>query len=385
LPVHSLNPDSTVATLSFRHLYALATAVATVVGCSRDGPILVGLAGPFSQDRATSMLQAAELAVREINGRGGIRGRPLQLVVLDDSANADVTLRVAQELYDNSNVIAVVGHLTSSSTLAAAPVYGSGTNPIVQISPSASSPLITDAGPHTFRVCPSDLVHGSRLAEWARAQLGAERAAILYQNDDYGRAVRATFASSFLELGGSIVSEDPYVDEIPSFGPFLQRLRQRGGADVLLVAGTRASGSRIAATLDTVGISVRILAGDGLVGIGQTTMAEGVVISTAYLPDRPGNRNSDFVRAYRAAYRNELPDYRGAGTYDILYLLAQAMETVGPDRGPIRDYLARVGRDIQPFEGVTGPIAFDENGDVPEKDVIIGVISDGRLTTAVGQ
>lgn len=374
-----------MSTLSFRRLYVLATAVATVVGCSRDGPILVGLAGPFSQDRATSMLQAAELAVREINGRGGINGRPLQLVVFDDSANADVTLRVARELYDNRDVIAVVGHLTSSSTLAAAPVYGSGANPIAQISPSASSPLITDAGPHTFRVCPSDLVHGSRLAEWARAELGAERAAILYQNDDYGRSVRATFASSFLELGGSIVSEDPFVDEIPSFGPFLERVRQRGGADVLLVAGTGLSGSRISATLDTVGISIRIIAGDGLVEIGQPTMAEGVVISAAYLPDRPGNRNGDFVRAYRAAYRNELPDYRGAGAYDILYLLAQALETVGPDRGRIRDYLARVGRDIEPFEGVTGPIAFDENGDVPEKDVVIGVISDGRLITAAGQ
>ncbi len=374
-----------MSTLSFRRLYALATAVVAVVGCSRDGPILVGLAGPFSQDRATSMLQAAELAVREINAGGGIRGQPLQLVVLDDSANADVTLRVARELYDNSDVIAVVGHLTSSSTLAAASVYGSGTNPIVQISPSASSPFITDAGPHTFRVCPSDLVHGSRLAEWARAQLGAERVAILYQNDDYGRGIRATFAASFLELGGSIVSEDPYVDEIPSFGPFLQRVRQRGGADVLLVAGTRASSSRIAAALGTVGMSVRILGGDGLVGIGQTTMAEGTTISTAYLPDRPGDRNSDFVRAYRAAYRNELPDYRGAGTYDILHLLAQAMEAVGPDRGRIRDYVARVGRDIEPFEGVTGPIAFDENGDVPQKDVVIGVISDGRLITAVGR
>ena len=374
-----------MSTLSFRRLYVLATAVATVVGCSRDAPILVGLAGPFSQDRATSMLQAAELAVREINSRGGIGGRPLQLVVLDDSANANVASRVARELYDNGNVIAVVGHLTSSSAVAAAPVYGGGTNPIVQISPSASSPLITDAGPYTFRICPSDLVHGSRLAEWARAQLGAERAAILYQNDDYGRSVRATFASSFLELGGSIVSEDPYVDEIPSFGPFLQRVRQRGGADVLLIAGTRASGSRIAATLDTVGMSVRILGGDGLVGLGQTTMAEGATISTAYLPDRPGDRNGDFVRAYRAAYRNELPDHSGAGTYDILYLLAQAMEAVGPDRGRIRDYLARVGRDIEPFEGVTGPIAFDENGDVPQKDVVIGVISDGRLITAVGQ
>jgi ABC-type branched-subunit amino acid transport system substrate-binding protein len=91
------------------------------------------------------------------------------------------------------------------------------------------------------------------------------------------------------------------------------------------------------------------------------------------------------VSAYRAAYRNELPDHRGAGTYDIIYLLAQAIETVGPDRGRVRDYVARVGRTIAPFEGVTGPIAFDENGDVPRKDVVIGVISDGRLVTAVGQ
>ena len=58
---------------------------------------------------------------------------------------------------------------------------------------------------------------------------------------------------------------------------------------------------------------------------------------------------------------------------------------MGPDRGRNRDYLARVGRDIEPFEGVTGPITFDENGDVPQKDVVIGVISDGRLITAVGQ
>ena len=93
---------------------------------------------------------------------------------------------------------------------------------------------------------------------------------------------------------------------------------------MLLVAGTQASSSRIVATLDTIGMSVRILGGDGLVGIGQFTMGEDVVISTAYLPDRPGDRNRDFVRAYRAAYRNELPDYRGAGTYDILYLLRQA-------------------------------------------------------------
>jgi branched-chain amino acid transport system substrate-binding protein len=365
---------------------ALATVGFVAAGCAPDSPILLGLAGPLSEARATSMRQAAELAVREINGSGGVGGRLVELVPMDDSASSDVAVRVAQALYDNREVVAVVGHLTSSATLAAAPVYGGGDRPVVQVSPSASSPMISNAGPYTFRVCPSDLLHGSRMAEWARTRLGADRAAVIYQNDDYGRGVRTTFASAFLELGGTVVSEDPYIDAIPTFAPFLQRVRQRGGADVLFVAGTQAGGRRIIATLDTVGLAAQVIGGDALVGIEQSaTDAEGMLISTAYLPDRPGDRNAEFVRAYRAAYSNQTPDHRGAGAYDIVYLLTRAIEAVGPDRSAVRDYLARVGRDLEPFEGVTGTIAFDQNGDVPEKDVVIGVVSGRRLITAAGR
>jgi branched-chain amino acid transport system substrate-binding protein len=331
------------------------------------------------------MLQSAELAVREINGRGGIGGRTIQLVVLDDSADTDVAVQVARELYDTRNLIAVVGHLTSGATLAAAPVYGGGAHPVVQISPSASSPLLSEAGPYTFRVCPSDLVHGSRLAEWARSRLGAERAAILHENNDYGRGVRTAFAASFLELGGEVISEDPYIDGLPSFAPFLERIQQRGGADVLVLAGSQAGGRRVAATMDSLGLGMQILGGDALVGIEYADAAEGMLISTAYLPDRPSDRNAEYVRAYRAAYRNQLPDHRGAGAYDAVYLLAEALEVVGADRERIRDYLARVGSDIEPFQGVTGLIAFDENGDVLEKDVVIGRVFGRRLTVAAGQ
>ncbi|MCZ6857481.1 MAG: ABC transporter substrate-binding protein [Gemmatimonadetes bacterium] len=365
----------------FGNRLALGTALLALAGCAPDAPILIGLAGPISETRGASMLQAAELAVREVNDRGGIAGRSVQLLALDDSANAAIAVRVARRFYNNRAVVAVVGHVTSSTTLAAASVYGAGDTPMVQISPSASSPFISGAGPYTFRICPSDLVHGTRLAEWAHGQLGAERAAILYQNDDYGRGVRSTFVSSFLELGGVIVSEDPYIDDVPSFAPFLERVQQQGGADILLIAGTRQSGEKIKATLDTVGWNVQLMGGGGMVGIEESMTVEGMFISSAYLPDQGGDLNSEFVRSYRSAFPNQLPDYRGAGAYDIIHLLARAMEEVGADRFLLQDYLSRVVS----FEGVTGTITFDQNGDVESKEVVIGVVTGGRLITAPGQ
>ena len=332
------------------------------------------------------MRRAAELAVREINGRGGIDGRLLELVIVDDGADADRALRVARQLYDNNRVVAVIGHMTSATTLAAAPIYGGGNDPVVEISPSASSPLISNAGPFTFRVCPTDRVHGARLADWARSALGAERVAILYRNDVYGRSVRATFLADFISLGGSVVTNDPFLDEIPSFEPYLRRLQLQGGADVVFIAGTQEDAGRILPLLETLGIHAPVLGSDGLSGIQEAVAAaEGTYISSAYLPDRPGDRNDQFIRAYRTAYRNQLPDHRGAGTYDIVYLLTQAIGVVGPSRRRIRDYLAQIGRELAGFEGVTGTIAFDEHGDVPSKTVVVGVVSNRRLITAPGQ
>jgi branched-chain amino acid transport system substrate-binding protein len=278
-------------------------------------------------------------------------------------------------------VVAVVGHLTSGATLAAAPVYG-GRRPLPVVSPSASAPGVTDAGPHIFRVCPTDVAHGAALAQFAARRLGARRAAILYQNDEYGRGIRGTFVAEFTRLGGRLVTDDPYVPDLASFEPYLRRLQQRGGADVLLIAGTAASARRILPTLDTVGIRTRVLGGDALTGLETTSGTDGVITSTAYLPDRLGERNQAFVEAYHAAYGTQPLDHRGAAAYDIVYLLARAIEAVGPNRSRLIQYLAGVGTASPPFEGVTGRIAFDAQGDVPTKAVVIGVIRDGAVITA---
>jgi branched-chain amino acid transport system substrate-binding protein len=268
--------------------------------------------------------------------------------------------------------------------MAASTIYNGGRTPLAVISPSASSPALSDAGPWTFRVCPTDLVHGARLAAWAADQLRARTGALVYLNDEYGRGVRGVFSSEFTSRSGRLVADDPYLDELPSFRPYLERLRQRGGTDVLMVAGTRAGAERILATLDSAGLRPSaIMGGDGLVGIEAAgLLAEGVPISTAYLPDRPGSKNAAFIEAYRSAYRGETPDHRGAGAWDVIHLLAQAIDAVGPDRARVRDYLATVGTTTPAFEGATGRIAFDEHGDVPGKEVAIGVVRNGRLVSA---
>src|SRR5690242_21903664 len=101
-----------------------------MAACSRpSGPIAIGLAGPFSQPRGASMLRAAQLAVNQINAKGGVRGRPLELRIADDSAGEDPAVRVAERLYADPSVVAVVGHLTSTSSNAAARGYGGGAHP----------------------------------------------------------------------------------------------------------------------------------------------------------------------------------------------------------------------------------------------------------------
>jgi len=365
-----------------RHAIRAALALA-LAGCSRpDQPIVLGLAGPFSQPRGVSMQRAAELAVTEINARGGVRGRRLELRIRDDSASEGPALRIAEDFLADPRIVAVVGHLNSAPSRAAAQLYRTAIEPPPMVSPSASSPDLSGVSPYFFRVCPSDLSFGQQLAHYAHDVLSARRAGVIFVNDDYGRGVRRTFVTEFVRLGGTVAEEDPYLPRVGTVEPYFSRMRAAGGIDVLILATDRTSAEIALRDRAQLGLSWLTLGADGLTGVELLgPQAEGVRIATAYLPDRPGERNAQFVTAYARAYPGQYPDHRGAGAYDIVYLLARAIERVGADRSSIRDYLARVGNGEPAFDGVTGRIAFDPKGDVPSKPVVIGVVRSGRLVT----
>ena len=140
---------------------------------SSDAAIVIGVAGPFTEVRGQSMLLAARLAIQEINASDMLGGRRLELDSLNDSASTTRAITVAQQFLGDPRVVAVVGHLTSGTTIAAANIYNSGRHPVVELSPSASSPDLTGIGPYTFRLCATDMVHGGELARFAVRRLKA--------------------------------------------------------------------------------------------------------------------------------------------------------------------------------------------------------------------
>jgi branched-chain amino acid transport system substrate-binding protein len=376
---------SPVTSALSRSTAVLAVLLGLTACGSGRGTIKIGLAGPFTDPVGAPMKLAAEMAVDEINAAGGIGGRKLALVERDDYGDPDSAVAAAMAL-EAAGVVAVVGDVFSGTTLAAAPVYNGARRPVVQLSPSSSSPEVTYAGPYTFRICPSDLAHGAALARYAREQLRYSRGAVLYLNDEYGRGIRQIFVSDFVRQGGIVLESDPYLGSTPDVGPYVQRLADRGNAQFLLVAGNRSEAEEVLRRARAQGLRAPVMGGDGLEGIESAgSLAEGTYVTAAYMAAIDSPRNRKFVEAYGRRYPTAgAPNQPAAATYDAIYLLADVIRRTGTDRTAIRDGLAGVGTTTPAFEGVTGTIAFDANGDVPRQPVIVGVVRNGKVVVAEG-
>lgn len=362
--------------------------VVAACGGSSDSTIYIGVAGPLKVANGISMQRAAEMAVAEINRDGGINGDSIELVFGDDEADPQRAITVAGDLKGDPRIVAVIGHINSSTSLRAATIYNASDStggPVLQISPASSAPALTQAGEWTFRITPTDLEFSPVLAAYAR-RLNLRRAAVLYANDDYGQGVMETFERSFRSGGGAVVAADPYLPTVIARGteldPYLMRAIGRG-ADALVIGGQAAEGVKIIQAARRLGYTGPILGSDGLTGAKDAgAVAEGVYVASAFVPDRKDDEAQRFVENYRQLY-NTLPDHRGAMTYDIVYLLRNAIREAGRDRRALRDYVARIGRDgAAGHPGVSGLIQFDENGDVVKKPVTVGVVRRGQLVTA---
>ncbi|HEX6589643.1 MAG TPA: ABC transporter substrate-binding protein [Longimicrobiales bacterium] len=368
---------------------AVASGLAALAcdgGAGGSGNVAIGLAGPLQLSYGRSMQNAAQMAAEEINAAGGIDGRRLELIIRDDGADPQRAISIANEFVGNASIVAVVGHITSGATLAAAGIYNAPENGLLELSPTASSPLITEAGDWTFRLCPSDLEHGPALAQWLRGRLGGRSANVLYANDAYGRGVRESFVDAFVAQGGAVLGTDPFLpayvaQDASFFDPFVERAILRR-IDAIVVGGLAPEAIEIIRSARANGFGGRILGADGLLGVEEAgAVAEGVFVSTPFLPDMPGERTQRFVAAYTERF-GVAPDAYAALTYDGIHLVARAIREEGADREAVRDWIAAVGTGQPAYEGVTGRIAFDANGDVAEKPVVIGVVRGGAVVSA---
>lgn len=369
-----LSRQTRTATAALGLATCLTGPVACGGGTTRDVARL-GLAAPLEQFIGAQSLRGAQLAIEQTNSAGGIRGRRLRLAAVTDSADAVCAVPVADQFYADETIIAVIGHSTSAATLAASTIYNRG---LTAVSPTATSPEVSDAGPWVFRVAPSDAANSGSLARFAIRELGS-RAAILYANEPYGRGLRDGFARAFEAEGGSLLEQYPYIEgETVDFEPYLLGIR-RTSPDLIFVAGLDAGAGLIIQQARALGIDAPFIGGDGLLGLaGLDPIYEGTFVGLLYHPDAPGHLGRQFVEAYQRQY-GEPPDHFAALTYDAVRLVVNAARQVGFDREEIRGYLETVGNGREPFEGVSGLIAFNPNGDPRDKSYAVGRITGSRI------
>lgn len=355
---------------ALRHLFALSLLTACGGG---GGAVHFGMSGPFTQGFGLANKQGAELATAEINAAGGINGDSLILDFKDDGGEGSQAAAIAQQFVDDANVVAVVGHVTSGAMMAAAKVYD-GRLPAVAT--TASSANLTGISRWTFRVISSDSTNGVDLARFAQ-RLGKKRAAILYENDAYGRGLADAFRRNF---AGEVLSIDPIGYDGTHTATYLEWISAQN-PDLVFVAGTEVTGIAFLKEAKRRNMTADFLGGDGWTGVvADPTAAEGALVGAPFTALDPRPEAQKFVRAYRERFSTD-PDGNAALAYDTVRLLAAAVETVGRDREAIRDWLADRQTDGA-FPGVTGPIAFLETGDPLGKAFTMTRVVRGQLTIA---
>ena len=345
-----------------------------LVSCSRsEAPFVIGAAGPWKEAYGAMNKLGIELATSEINSRGGIRGRQLQVVMQDDEGKGERAAEIAAEFVNTPEVVAVVGHVNSGAMVAASLVYDGA---LAAVATTATSPELTGISPWVFRVISSDSANGIALAQFA-SQLGHRRAAILYENDSYGRGLAGSFQRNF---AGEVVTIDPIPNGASDLEPFVSYyVRQK--VDIVFSAGTDVSGVALLREARRQNYRTTFLGGDGWTGItSDTAVAEGVYVGAPFTSEDQRPEAQRFVRAFRQKY-GQLPDGNAALAYDATMLVAEAIRTVGPDRRAIRDYLSDLDERTA-FHGVTGMIRFQRDGDPVGKSFVMTRVVQGSLVVA---
>jgi len=313
---------------------------------------LTGNLGNFGQNWMT----AIEIAVDEINNNGGINGKKVEMIYEDSKCDPKESVTIVTKLINIDKVPVIIGDVCSGSTLSAAPIAES--NKVVLISPGASSPKITNAGDYIFRDYPSDSYQGKFSAELAYDRLGKRNAAVLSPINDYSLGVKDVFENRFIELGGNIVLEETYNEGTKDLRSQITKIKQTN-PDVIFLTAYPDELVIAIKEINELGIKSQILGTETMDDpnipnkVGDA--AEGVIYSKPYSP-----LTDDFKKAMRENLGNDEIIAGAPNAYDAVKIIANILKKVGPDGEEIKNELYKVKN----YQGISGKISFDDNGDL---------------------
>ena len=381
---------------------ALLALLGAGCGGSMTDELVIGEYGSLTGNDATfglSTKAGVEVALDELIAKkeGKIGGLKVREEVEDDRGMAEEAATVVQKLINQDRVIAVLGEVASSRSLAGGPICQQAGVPM--ISPSSTNPEVTKKGDFIFRMCFLDDFQGWVMAKFAAQDLNLKRVAILKDiKNDYSVGLANYFKQAFESMGGTIVEETSYSAGDADFRAALTSIKARN-PQAVIVPGYYTEAGQIARQARELGITVPLIGGDGwesekLIEIGGEAM-NGCFYSNHWALDAPDPRLQEFLKAYREKFKGD-PDAIGGLAYDAASVLFQALETLAAQdpaafRGlgsskagteerraacrKIRDLIAATAS----YTGATGTITLDANRDASKPAVVIE-IKDGKKT-----
>ena len=312
-----------------------------------------------------------ELAVSEINAKGGINGKKVKLESMDDKGDATEASNAYNKLAGDNNVLAVAGPTISATTAAVAPLADQ--SKLVTIAPAATSDSI-ETGNYLFRTCFKDSYQGEVAARFAAENLKVKKVAVLYgTGDPYSSGVGEAFAKAAEKLGLEVVDK-----ESSSSAAETEYSAQASGAELLYAPYYYSvAGPYIIPQARSVGFEGYVMGPDGYDGLkltGDKSQYNKTYYTTHYSADDNTNTKvQDFIKSYKSK-NNAEPNTFAALGYDTIYMIKQAIEKAGKNatREDVRNAVAGMT-----FDGVTGKFTMDKSGS-PTKSVIVLEMKDGK-------
>ncbi|MDM8556419.1 ABC transporter substrate-binding protein [Desulfococcaceae bacterium HSG7] len=322
-------------------------------------------------------IQVAELSVAEINKQGGLLGKPVQLIFIDNKSTP-IGAAIAADEAVQQKVTAVVGANWSSHSMAMAPILKEAGIPM--ITPTSTHPMITPISDYIFRACYTDAFQGKVMAQFAYRELGARTAAVMKCFDqEYSMTLAKLFTESFKKSGGKLLFDGGYKSKAVDFKSILEKVKKLK-PDVVFVPGYPRDSGLLVKQAASMGIKTTFLSGDGWSQIYKVAgdAVNGSYHATHWHPDVPLLASVNFCETYKKKYGSDIPSHAASVVYDAFMVLADAIRRAGTtaDRSKIRDALHAT----RGFQGITGTLEFDANGDPKDKAVIVIKLEKGVST-----
>jgi branched-chain amino acid transport system substrate-binding protein len=319
--------------------------------------------------------KCVDLAVEEINAKGGIKGKKIEIVYEDNKSNPKDCVTAVRKLITVDKVPVMFGPAGSSNFMAVAPVAQE--NKVVLLSAQGAAVGLTKAGDYIFRVFPSDTLQGPYLAKLAMS-MGYKKVPVMYVNNDWGLGLKDAFVDAYKKMGGTVTDIIAYDEKKTDYRTELLRASKGNPPAIINLTYINEGAVQFKQAFE-MGIKTQWLCGSAAKAPKMVELAgkaaEGVMGTYPSV-----SQNTKQYQAFKEAYKKKYGDDKipifGDYNYDMVYVTARAIEKGGYTADGIRKALPVVAKG---YKGVTGDKTFDAERSPKFAEYGVWIVKDGKI------